>query len=114
MDVKPAAPSVAPPIVRRFAASSIGFDGHEMKLKQSGDKHHLSRCNCNVAERVGSRPAWKFACLIEFHKICRVFCTICLHEIFQKFALKEITSKQLDINLSKHEFCQIKFATPET
>jgi hypothetical protein len=31
LDVKLAAPSVAPPIVRRFAASSISFKGREMK-----------------------------------------------------------------------------------
>jgi hypothetical protein len=43
LDVKLAAPSVAPPIVRRFAAaSSIGFKGREIKFKQSGDKRHRS------------------------------------------------------------------------
>jgi hypothetical protein len=37
LDVKLAAPSVAPPIVRRFADSSIGFKGHEIIFKQPGD-----------------------------------------------------------------------------
>jgi hypothetical protein len=93
LDVKPAAPSVAPPIARRFADSSNGFDGHEMKFKQPGDKRDLSRCNCNVAERFGFRPAGKFACLIKFHKNCRVFCnfnTLSFAEVC--IAFKEITS----------------------
>jgi hypothetical protein len=41
LDVKPAAPSVAPPIVRRFAASSIGFKGREMKFKGTVYFHEM-------------------------------------------------------------------------
>jgi hypothetical protein len=41
LDVKLAAPSVAPPIVRRFAASSIGFKGREMNLKEQSHERRF-------------------------------------------------------------------------
>jgi hypothetical protein len=61
LDVKPAAPSVAPPIVRRFADSSIGFKGREIIFNQPGDAQSF---------------AMKLYCYekVWFQKICLQIC----------------------------------------